>query len=172
MKKFGVRFVAAKSRVAPLKELTIPRLELQAAVVGSRLGKTILQESRLKFEKVRYLSDSRVALAWIQGESRSYKPIVLCLVGEIQSNSKPSEWSNCPTSLNVADDLTKGISLEQMSGRWFNGPEFLQLREDVWPVEHGTPDVKEVNTEKRKAQVVYAAAVSETVINCQRFSTW
>ena len=42
--KFGVRFVAAKSRVAPLKELTIPRLELQAAVLASRLAKSILEE--------------------------------------------------------------------------------------------------------------------------------
>jgi len=54
-----------------------------------------------------------------------------------------------------------------MSGRWFNGPEFLQLQEDFWPVDHGTPDVKEVYKEKRKAQTVYAAAVSESVINCQ-----
>ena len=42
---FGVRFVAAKSRVAPLKELTIPRLELQSAVLASRLAKTILEEN-------------------------------------------------------------------------------------------------------------------------------
>ena len=57
--KFGVRFVAARSRVAPLKELTIPRLELQAAVMASRLGKTIT-ESRILFEAVIYFSDSRV----------------------------------------------------------------------------------------------------------------
>ena len=63
--EFGVRFVAAKTRVAPLKELSIPRLELQAAVIGSRLGSTILKESRSTFERVRYLTDSRVALAWI-----------------------------------------------------------------------------------------------------------
>jgi hypothetical protein len=41
------RFISAKSRVAPLKELTIPRLELQAAVLASRLYKTIIEESRL-----------------------------------------------------------------------------------------------------------------------------
>ena len=65
--KFGVRFIATKSRVASLKELTIPRLKLQGAVLACRLGKTILEESRLTFEGVRFLSDSRVALAWIQG---------------------------------------------------------------------------------------------------------
>lgn len=52
--KSGVRFLAAKSRVAPLKELTIPSLELQRAVLACCLGKTILEESRLTFEGVRY----------------------------------------------------------------------------------------------------------------------
>ena len=62
--------MAAKYRVMPLKELSIPHLELQAAVIGSCLGSTILEESRLMFERVRYPTDSRVALAWIQGKSR------------------------------------------------------------------------------------------------------
>ena len=170
--KFGLRFVAAKSRVAPLKELSIPRLELQAAVIASRLGNTIQEESRFTFEKVRYFSDSRVALAWIQGESRSYKPFVSCRVGEIQCNSKPSDWSHCPTLLNVADDLTKGISVDEMKGRWFNGPDFLQLRDELWPVEDDKPDLKEVNKEKRKIVVACAAAVTEPVVNRQDFSTW
>ena len=79
---FSARFIAAKSRIAPLKELTIPRLELQGAVLASRLGKTILEESRLNFEGVRYLTDSLVALAWIQGQTRSYKPFISSLVEE------------------------------------------------------------------------------------------
>ena len=64
----------AKSRVAPLKEITIPRLVLQATVLESRLGKTIQGESRFEFETVRYLTDSRFALAWVQGQTRNYKP--------------------------------------------------------------------------------------------------
>ena len=145
-----VRFVASKSRVAPLKKLSIPRLELQAAVIGSRLGSTILDESRLTFERVRYLIDSCVALAWVQGESRSYKPFVSCRVGEIQYNTKPSDWSHCPTLLNVADNLTKGISVTEMNERWFNGPGVLQLEEQLLPVEDGKADAKEVNKQKKK----------------------
>ena len=79
--RFGVRFAAAKSRVAPLKELTIPRLELQAAVIASRLGSNIVEESRFKFERIRYFSDSLVTLSWIRSESRSFKPFVSCRVG-------------------------------------------------------------------------------------------
>ena len=108
--QFGTRFVAAKARVAPLKELTIPRLELQAAVLASRLGKCILQESRFNFERVRYLSHSRIVLAWIKRERRSFKPFVSCQVAEIQSNSSLSDWSHRPSLFNVADDLTKGIA--------------------------------------------------------------
>lgn len=64
---------------ALLHRIPWPRgLELHATVIGRRLGSTILEESRLMFEQVRYLTDSHVALAWIQGESRSYKPFVSC----------------------------------------------------------------------------------------------
>ena len=170
--QFGTRFVAAKARVAPLKELTIPRLELQAAVLASRLGKSVLQESRFNFERVRYLSDSRVALAWIKGETRSFKPFVSCRVAEIQSNSSPEDWSHCPTDLNVADDLTKGIAATEVNGRWFNGPKFLQLPEDQWPLEQGVPDMTEVNRERRKVQITCAAAVCQPVMDCREFSTW
>ena len=146
--QFGTRFVAAKARVAPLKELSIPRLQMQGAALASRLGKSILQESRLNFEKVRYLSDSCVALAWIQRESRIYKPFVSCRVSEIQSNSSPEDWSHCPTKLNVADYLTKGIAATEVNGRWFHGQEFIQLPKEHWPEEKGEPDMTEVNKER------------------------
>ena len=158
--------------MAPLKELTIPRLELQTAVLASRLEKSILQESRFNFERVRDLSDSRVALAWIKGETRSFKPFVSCRVAEIQSNCSPEDWSHCPTELNVADDLTKGIASTEVNGRWLNGPKFLQLPENHWPLEHGVPDMTEVNRERRKVQITCAAAVCQPVMDCREFSTW
>ncbi|XP_068697654.1 uncharacterized protein [Montipora foliosa] len=83
--KYQVRLIAAKSRDAPLKQLSIPRLELQAAVLASRLAKKIEQESRLQFKSVKLFTDSSITLVWLQSPSRSFKPFVSSRVGEIQS---------------------------------------------------------------------------------------
>ena len=66
-----VRFVAAKSRVAPLKELTIPRLELQGAVLASRLQVSIKEECRFQFEETFLFTDSAIVSAWIRSTARS-----------------------------------------------------------------------------------------------------
>ncbi|XP_074629594.1 uncharacterized protein LOC141887235 [Acropora palmata] len=68
---YEVTFVAAKSRVAPLKQLTIPRLELQAAVLASRLAKSILDESRIQFESVKFLTDSIITVCLVEGRGDS-----------------------------------------------------------------------------------------------------
>ena len=54
----------------------------------------------------------------------------------------------------------------------FNGPKFLQLPEDQWPLEHGVPDMTEVNRERRKVQITCAAAICQPVMDCREFSTW
>ena len=61
---------AIKSRVAPLKELTIPRMKIQAAVQASRLYKTTTEEGRLQLERVIFFTDSMVVLTWIPSQSR------------------------------------------------------------------------------------------------------
>ena len=104
-----VTFVSTKSRVAPLKQLTIPRLELQAAVLASRLAKSILDESRIQLGSVKFLTDNIITLAWIQSASRSFKPFVSSRVGEIQSKSDPSQWKHILSDENVADDLSRGL---------------------------------------------------------------
>ena len=65
----NVKFVAAKSRVAPLKEVNMPRLELQAAVLASRLCATIEKETQIKLQVSVLLTDSRIVLAWIRNQS-------------------------------------------------------------------------------------------------------
>ena len=81
-----MQLVAGKSRVVPLKILTIPRLELQVAVMGARLADTIRSELRLNIDKIYFWSDSRTVLSWICLEPRRYKQFVVFRVSEILCN--------------------------------------------------------------------------------------
>ena len=151
---FGVTFIAAKSRVAPLKQLTIPRLELQAAVLATRLGKTIREESRFVFEKVVYFVDSMIVLGWIRSQAGSFKTFVSTRIGEIQSNSDPAEWKHIPGEENVADYVSRGIPVQGLQQRWKSGPDFLRRPEEEWPQTTPTTDENTVNLERRKTPVV------------------
>ena len=166
--KYDTRFIAAKSRVAPLKPLTIPRLELQAAVLATRLYQSIAEETRLQFEKVVFFSDSNIVLSWIRSQAREFKPFVSARVAEIPSNSDPSQWRHVPGELNVADDVSRGIPAQRLIGRWKQGPEFLRLPEEEWPQENSTADLTEVEKERRKTQAILLTGSPE-VIDCKKF---
>ena len=174
--KYESRFVAAKSRVAPLKELTIPRLELQAAVLASRLGKSIQEESRLQFETTMFFTDSRIVLAWICSQARGYKPFVSTRVAEIQNNSDPSNWKHVAGEQNVADSVSRGIPVSDLNDQWKHGPSFLQTPEEDWPQQTTVleEELTQVNTEKRKAEIVCKLTLSkaEEEIKVKKFSSW
>ena len=169
--EYVTRFIAAKSRVAPLKPLTIPRLELQVAVLATRLYQSIVEESRMQFEKVVFFSDSNIVLSWIRSQAREFKPFVSARVAEIEGNSDPSQWRHVPGELNVADDVSRGIPAQRLIGRWKQGPEFLQLPEEEWPQENSTADLNEVEKGRRKTHAILLTSSPE-VIDCKKFSNW
>lgn len=71
-----LHFVSGKTRVAPIKSLSIPRLELMAAILGLRLTAVVTRTLNLSMGDVTYWSDSQNVLSWVQSQSRSYKPFV------------------------------------------------------------------------------------------------
>ncbi|XP_058448630.1 uncharacterized protein LOC131428600 [Malaya genurostris] len=126
--------VGGKSKVAPLKAHSIPRLELMAAVIGVRFAKTVLSGHSLDIGKVVFRTDSKVVLAWINSDHRNYRQFVACRVGEILSKSKVEQWRWISTRKNVADEATKwgkGPNLSSNS-RWFRGEDDLYLPEEQW----------------------------------------
>lgn len=137
--------ICAKTRVAPRKSLSIPRLELQAAVLGSRLRKFVLQMLQLPVARVFMWSDSKTVLSWINSDTRRYKQFVANRVSEILENSNLEEWRWVPTALNVADDATKWKAAPDLrpSGRWFTGPEFLKTDESKWPEQITNQEIQE-----------------------------
>ncbi|XP_055623309.1 uncharacterized protein LOC129766735 [Toxorhynchites rutilus septentrionalis] len=127
--------VSAKAKVAPLKALSIPRLELQAALIGCRLMKTLCSSHSLQIKRRIFWTDSKTVLSWIHSDHRRYRQFVACRIGEILAKSNPEEWRYVPSGLNSADDGTKWRSKPNLKpdGRWFRGPEFLKRSEEMWP---------------------------------------
>ena len=120
-----------RSTYTQVNTVSIPRLELQAAVLASRLAKTIQEESRTEFEAIKFFTDSTITLSWIQNPSRNFKPFVSSRAGEIQSDSDPWEWRQIPGEENVADDISRRIHARDLNVRRTHGPEFLQKPEKL-----------------------------------------
>ena len=93
--------------MVPYKPLTIPRLELQAAVIAVRLAKTILAEHEYKVDSIYYWSDSKTAWHWIRLDPRDYKTFIIYRLGEIREKSNFRDWRWVPTLENPANDDTK-----------------------------------------------------------------
>lgn len=126
--------MVAKARVAPIKQLTIPRLECQADVTGSQIANTIEKELNIPISTKFFWTDSTIVLGWIN-TTQKLKPYVGSRVSKILDCSNKSEWFWIPTRLNVADLATKTTNDVDLSttSPWFNGPEFLHLLQSEWP---------------------------------------
>lgn len=130
-----VSFVLARSRVAPKKRLSMPRLELSAALTGAQLVNTLQSELTLPIRDIVLWSDSTTVLHWIKSESCRYKVFVGTRVAEVQNLTSEQSWRYVDTANNPADDITRGTSVRELthSHRWHRGPEFLYCPEDEWP---------------------------------------
>ena len=119
-----------------------------------------------------FLLDSQIVLAWIRSETRRFKPFVSVRVGEIQDNSDPAQWRHVKGEQNVADDVSRGIPVESLTGRWQYGPDFLRHPESEWPQDCPVADEVEVEKEHRKVHVVGEQINTQSLIDCKKFSKW
>ena len=122
-------FVASKSRVAPVSEQTVPRLELLGALLLARLIKNVYTalESEIQVSTTSCYTDSQVALYWIRGEDKDWKPFIQNRVKEIRSLVPANCWSHCKGKDNPADIPTRGLTTKELtrSNLWFYGPSWL-----------------------------------------------
>ena len=121
-------FVFSKAKVAPIRPVSLPRLELLAAMLGAKL--LVFVRDALKLPShVSYTcwSDSMVVLAWIKSNPSKWKPFVANRVVKIQDLTDLSQWKYCPGKENPADLVTRGLSAEELvsSSLWLHGPKFL-----------------------------------------------
>ncbi len=132
------RLVSGKTRVAPLRRISIPRLELQGAVMGVRLASKIQEEIGVPFTRRLFLTDSSAVLGILRGNLTTYKEFVGTRAAEIRSKTDvSSEWRWLPTAENVADLGTRpGVRPEQLGPGtvYQDGPAWMGSPFEAWPL--------------------------------------
>ena len=166
--------VMAKSRVTPLKPVTVPRLELTAAVVSTKISSLLQKELNYQDMQEFFWTDSRVVLGYISNEARRFHTFAANRVQAIRDHASPEQWRYVDTKDNPADDASRGLGANELirSERWWNGPNFL------WkPLPNETsfdPQVSPDDPEVRKVTVLASTSAehSDLIDDIKHFSDW
>ena len=186
--KSSVSLVMSKSRVAPLAQPTIPRLELLSALILARLitsVKDALSPLFCNVKIVRCWTDSITTMYWIKGDEKQWKMFVDNRVQEIRKLVKKDLWQHCPGTENPADIPTRNNDPSRLTrdSRWFSGPKWLAEEEENWPeqktsmepTEDCLAEMKPAAREKDSTALLIQAEREHRisrVVDCERYSSY
>ena len=134
-------FVCGKSRVAPLKQMTTPRMELTSAVVAAKVDKQLRSELTLPLEDSHFWSDSTSVLGCVKNKKAMFNTFVVNRVAVIHELSEDRQWHYVPSQLNPADDTSRGLDGKALlqCQRWKSRPGFLWGPDSEWPLHQILP---------------------------------
>jgi hypothetical protein len=170
-------FVCARARLTPLKQTSIPRKELQAILLLSRLLLSVRDALRLNITYTKMWTDSLTAISWIRGQSKSFKSYVACRVGEITTDFDPiKDIAYVPTDQNIIDLVSRGVAVDQML-KVIDGPAYLRQPLSCWPqppkntrVSNEDVELKKFHVRNAKVQALNIA-VAEHIMEPTKFSS-
>ena len=171
-------FVMGKARVTPLKQLTIPKLELAAAVLSARISDLLRSELTYNLTRDIFWTDSKVVLGYVKNESRRFHVYVANRVQQIRDLSRPDAWRYVKTDENPADEASRGKSPKQLieESQWLRGPAFLwrdgvfeDLETEDFQLDPTDPEVKKVGSFKTSGSSSAGLLKSDRF---KHFSSW
>jgi hypothetical protein len=165
--KTSCELLCSTSKVAPLKQLTIPRLELCAATLLSKLYKKATRALNMTTNESFLWTDSSIVLTWIQGPPNRWKTFVGNRVAIIQEETALATWRHVPSQSNPADLISRGMEPTTLatSTLWWKGPHWLSQEPSSWPTTEVNPP-----TEILEIRKVHVALLQPPEDITQRFS--
>ncbi|XP_054600468.2 uncharacterized protein [Nothobranchius furzeri] len=166
--------VMAKSRVAPSKVTSIPRLELAAAVISAKVSVVLKCELDMKIDQEFFWTDSQVVLGYINNDARRFHIFVANRVQLIRDNSDPNQWHYVDTSENPADHASRGLRASDIhSTNWLRRPKFLWERE-LHLMPSTSTDLLVGDPEVKTIQVLAAETnnCNDILRRLSQFSSW
>ncbi|XP_074648982.1 uncharacterized protein LOC141904302 [Tubulanus polymorphus] len=179
--KIHTSLMMGKSRVAPLKPVTIPRMELSAATLSVRNDMILRRELEIDIKPSYYWTDSMAVIKYLQNEDKRFKVFVANRIALIRSVSTPTQWNFIDGKSNVADCASRGQDVDTFSKNeeWKNGPEFLRRPKSEWPKQPGNDllQLKNDDNLEVKQEKILVNSINEGNRNFlhdlfQMFSSW
>ena len=177
--EINVCLVFARCRIAPLKQVSLPRLELEGAVMAARMSAVLRDELDLTLNNATHWTDSQAVLKYIMNESRRFHTFIANRVSLIQQVTEVSQWRFVPGAMNPADLVSRGGSVAAIAdSSWISGPDFLYSDPKSWPQTCISPKLHAMAELKSEPMPAHSAlAEGETFVHpidqlCAHYSDW